>query len=191
MWDELLQWDRDAFIFLNNLGLSDYDSFWSIATEIYTWIPLFILFIFLLYKNYPQKEATMKMLTVISLAIFIGLITHWTKISVARLRPNNDIEINALIRILKSPTDFSFFSGHASSSFSITVLIFLFLRKKSKWTFLFFMWPLLFGSSRIYVGVHYPLDIIVGAVVGVLSALLFYGLYNRFFHREKTPLNFQ
>jgi undecaprenyl-diphosphatase len=119
-------------------------------------------------------------LTVLGLAIFITVITHLTKISVARLRPNNTEEINALIRIIKTPTDYSFFSGHASSSFSITMLVFLFLRKKVKWAILFFIWPILFAMSRIYVGVHFPIDIIVGMVVGLLSGWLFYWLYQRF-----------
>ncbi|MGD1944935.1 MAG: phosphatase PAP2 family protein [Croceivirga sp.] len=186
MWDDLLQWDRDTFIYLNALGVSKYDTFWSVITEIYTWIPLFIFFIYLLYQKYPKKEAAFRIITVIALAIFISLITHWTKISMARLRPNNEVEINTLIRILKNPSDYSFFSGHASSSFSITVLIVLFLIKKWKWSLLFFLWPILFCMSRIYVGVHYPLDVIVGGLVGIASGIVFFTLYNRFTKRV-TP----
>jgi undecaprenyl-diphosphatase len=59
-------------------------------------------------------------------------------------------------------------------------LVFLFLREKVKWVILFFIWPILFAMSRIYVGVHFPIDILVGTVVGLLSGLLFYKLYNRF-----------
>ncbi|MGY8915678.1 MAG: phosphatase PAP2 family protein [Flavobacteriales bacterium] len=103
-----------------------------------------------------------------------------TKEFVARLRPNNNEEINTIIRILRSPTGYSFFSGHASSSFSITTLVFLFLRPKFKWAWVFYIWPLLFTFSRIYVGVHYPVDILVGAMVGILSALMFYKLHQRF-----------
>jgi undecaprenyl-diphosphatase len=185
MWNELLQWDRETFIYLNSLGIESYDGFWSVVTEIHTWIPLFLFFIFLFFWKFSRKEALFSVLTVILLALFITLITHWTKVAVGRLRPNNDLEINALIRILKTPTDFSFFSGHASSSFSITVLVFLFLRKKWKWSVLFFIWPILFCLSRIYVGVHYPLDIIVGALVGTGSAFFFYFSYQRFFYPKR------
>lgn len=181
MWDDLLRWDRETFVYLNSLGIEFYDGFWSVITEIYTWIPLFLLFIFLFFRCYPRQEALPMVLTVVALAIFITMVTHWAKVSIARLRPNNNLEINGLIRILKFPTDYSFFSGHASSSFAITVLVFLFLRKKWKWAVLFFVWPLLFCLSRIYVGVHYPLDIIVGALVGTISAFLFYFLYQKFF----------
>lgn len=180
MLEKLLQWDRDTFIYLNSLGIEKYDGFWSTLTNITTWIPLFVLFLALLFLKFPKTEALYKFLTVLGLVIFITAITHWTKVSVARLRPNNTEEINTLIRILKSPTDYSFFSGHASSSFSITMLMYLFLRKKLKWAILFFIWPILFAMSRIYVGVHFPIDIIVGMMVGIFSGILFYLLYGRF-----------
>lgn len=180
MLEKLLQWDRDTFVYLNSLGIEKYDGFWSTVTNIATWIPLFVLFLVLVFVKFPKKDALHKFLTVLGLVVFVTAITHLTKISVARLRPNNTEEINTLIRILKSPTDYSFFSGHASSSFSITMLMYLFLRKKLKWAILFFIWPILFTVSRIYVGVHFPIDIIVGAIVGLLSGWLFYALYKRF-----------
>jgi len=185
MWEKLLQWDRDIFIYLNGLGFESFDGFWSIITEIYTWIPLFLFFIYLLFKYYPKQEALLKVFSLIALVIFITLLTHWTKTMVARLRPNNDTEINTFIRILKTPTDYSFFSGHASSSFAVTILIFLFLRKKFKWSFLFFIWPFLFCLSRIYVGVHYPMDIFFGAMVGILSGQAFFYGYHRVLGKQK------
>ena len=179
MWEELLQWDKDAFVYLNGLGRRPFDNFWSTITEIQTWIPLFLFFIVLFFWKHKKQEALLKVTAVVLLAVFITFLTHWTKVSVARFRPNNDLAINEFIRILKSPVDYSFFSGHASSSFAITVLVFLFLRPKIKWVSLFFLWPLLFSYSRIYVGVHYPTDIIIGALVGSLSGLLFYFLYKK------------
>ncbi|GMN10466.1 phosphatase PAP2 family protein [Croceitalea sp. MTPC9] len=180
MLEKLLQWDRDTFVYLNSLGIEKYDVFWATVTDITTWIPLYLLFIFLFFYKTSSKEGFFKLVSLIALAIFIIVITDLTKNYVARLRPNNDLEINTLIRILKSPMDYSFFSGHAASSFSITLLVFLILRKKYKWTIFFFLWPILFATSRIYVGVHFPVDIIVGILVGLLSGFLFYKLYKIF-----------
>ncbi len=180
MLEELLEWDRSTFIYLNGLGVETYDMFWTTITEISFWIPLFLLFGYLLYSTFSVREATSRLITLLLLVVFILFLTHWVKLGVSRLRPNNDVSVNTLIRILKSPTDFSFFSGHASSSFAITVLVYLFLRQRRKWVGLFFVWPILFSLSRIFVGVHYPMDIITGALVGVLSGLIFYKLYNRF-----------
>ncbi len=180
MFEKLLEWDRETFIHLNSLGIEKYDTFWSIVTAIPTWIPLFLLFGFLFFKYYPKKEARFMILTVLIMVLVVLTVTDLTKEVIARLRPNNDDEINSIIRILRSPTGYSFFSGHASSSFSITTLVFLFLRKHVKWTSIFYIWPLLFTTSRIYVGVHFPIDLIVGAFVGILSAWFFYRLHLRF-----------
>lgn len=176
MLEKLLKWDQEAFVCLNNLGIEQYDTFWSVITNITTWIPLYVFFMFVLLYKTGFKEGVLKVAFTIALAVFIIFITDLTKNYVARLRPNNTLEINTLIRILKSPTDYSFFSGHAASSFAITTFIFLTLRKRYKWTILFYIWPILFATSRIFVGVHFPLDIIVGIFVGMLSAFMFYKL---------------
>lgn len=178
MFDDLREWDRQAFIYLNSLGIEEYDSFWSIITEISTWTPLFIFIIVFFFIKFPRHQAINRVIVVVFLVVFIMLLTMVVKEWVARLRPNNNEDINSLIRILKSPTDYSFFSGHASSSFAVSTIVFLFLRKQFKWIILLFIWPFIFSLSRIYVGVHYPVDIIVGALVGIGSAIGFYMLFN-------------
>ena len=113
----------------------------------------------------------------IVLILVVTTVTDLTKEVVARLRPNNDEEINTLIRIVKSPTTYSFFSGHAASTVSIITLLCLFLKNRWKWVWIFYFWPLLMITSRIYVGVHYPIDLIVGTLVGLFFAFLIYQLY--------------
>ena len=178
MLKKLLEWDSDALIYLNNLGTEKYDFFWSTVTKINIWIPLFIIFIYLFLTKFPKKIALFKMVTVLFLVAFIMTVTNLTKEIVGRLRPNNEEAINSLLRIVHNPDGFSFFSGHASSSVAITTLVFLFLRTKFKWSWLFYTWPLFYASSRVYLSVHYPGDIIIGACIGVLSAFLFYKFYN-------------
>ncbi len=177
MLEWLLEWDRDFFIYLNALGIEEYDAFWSTITKFPTWIPLFVFIIYLFFKKYTKREAFFIIATILIMSLFVHTLTDLTKEVVARLRPNNDETINTVIRILRSPSGYSFFSGHSSSSFAITTIVFLFLRKNLPWAILFYIWPLLFATSRIYVGVHFPIDLIVGALVGMLSAWLFYRLY--------------
>jgi len=145
MLKKLIDWDIDTFVYLNSLGSEPYDFFWSTITTITTWIPLFILFFIFISLNNTKRETFFKTLTVILLIFFITSITGFTKELVQRLRPNNNIAINTFIRIVKDPSSYSFFSGHSSSSFSITTLIVLFLRKKVKWSWVFYTWPLLFA----------------------------------------------
>ncbi|WP_419212352.1 phosphatase PAP2 family protein [Maribacter sp. X9] len=177
MLDKILQWDREAFVYLNSLGIEQYDFFWSTVTKFPPWIPLFALFLSLYFIKFPKRNALLMITTLLVMVFFVMTLTDLTKHVVARIRPNNNEEINTLIRILRSPTGFSFFSGHASSSFSITTFVVLCLRKHFKWVYLFYLWPILFSLSRIYVGVHFPIDILTGALVGIVSAWLFYNLY--------------
>ncbi len=180
MWDRLLEWDRNTFIFLNSLGIEDYDAFWSFVTHTSSWAPLFVLFALLFLIKFSRKEALARILTTLLLFGCVMGLMYLTKEFVARLRPNNAQELNGIIRVLLRPEDYSFFSGHAANSFAITTLVVLFLRKRLPWVWVFFVWPLLFSLSRIYVGVHYPLDLIAGALVGTGLAFLFYRIFLRF-----------
>jgi undecaprenyl-diphosphatase len=180
MLKKLFEWDKEIFIYLNSLGLEEYDTFWTVATEIISWTPLFILFFVLIMMAYPGKEGLYRSLTVLLLLFLVLIATNLTKDFFERLRPNNDEQLRDLIRVLIQPKGFSFFSGHAATSFSITTLVYLFLRKKMNYTWLLFFWPLIFSFSRIYVGVHYPFDILIGTIVGILFAFLFYKGYGRF-----------
>ena len=177
MLDKILQWDRETFVYLNSLGIEQYDLFWSTVTKFPPWIPLFVLIISLFFVKFTKREALFMILTLLVMVLFVGTLTDLTKNLVARLRPNNDQEINALIRILRWPSGFSFFSGHASSSFSVITFVVLFLRHHFKWIYLFYIWPILFAMSRIYVGVHFPIDVMFGGLVGIFSAWMFYRLY--------------
>lgn len=180
MLEKLLAWDRETFIYLNGLGVEQYDEFWAIVTNGYTWAPLYLLFFFLVFLKYPKREA-FSISATIGLAICSVLaIMQFTKIFVARLRPSSDPDLNTLIRIIKTPGGYSFFSGHAATSFCLTTIVVLFLRKKLKWVWIFYLWPLLFAWSRIYVGVHYPLDLLVGATVGTIVAFLLYNGYQKY-----------
>lgn len=179
MLKHLLEWDRNTFIYLNNLGTEEYDLFWVITTNIASWIPLYILLFALIILKYPKKEAFFITCTIVLLLLCVLGLTDITKTYFERLRPNNDIEINSIIRVLKNPPGYSFFSGHASSSFSLSTIFFLFLRKKFSIIWLLFLWPFLFAYSRIYVGVHYPIDILTGAAVGILLGILFFLFYRK------------
>lgn len=187
MFEKLLESDKELFLYLNNSGAEPYDFFWIHITNIVTWIPLFILFLLLVFKTYHKKEAWIIVSFVVGALLFNLIFTEIIKELVERVRPNNDQDLKSIIRILKYPTNYSFFSGHASSSFAVTTIVVLFIKKKFKFSYLFFLWPLLFCFSRIYVGVHYPSDILMGTIVGFFIGIVFYRLYN--FMRPKFRIN--
>ena len=176
MLETLKHWDREIFVFLNSLGIEKYDTFWIFLTQSSTWYPLYFLFIFLIFYYYRGRKGAV---VIFFMLLTVGVTMVFTSIFkdyVARLRPNNVEAFSDLIRILQTPHNYSFFSGHASSSFSVTTFVVLSLRKYTKWIYLSYLWPLIFVLSRIFVGVHYPSDIFVGALVGTAFGFLFHFL---------------
>ncbi len=178
MLESLENWDLNLFIWLNSLGVEKFDDFWIFVTQIESWVPLFSFFFFLIFRFYGWKKGAIVLGSLLITTAATLLFTDLVKESIQRLRPNNVTALSSIIRVLQKPQDFSFFSGHASSSFTITTFMVLALRNKTKWMYLTVIWPLLFVMSRIYVGVHYPSDILVGAIVGTIFAVLgFYGFH--------------
>lgn len=180
MLEQLLEWDSEVLIFLNNLGSENFDAFWLLITKFNTWTPLYVVIIALIFRKFGRKEGFWMLLSYTSMLIFLRITVSGVKHAVGRLRPNNDESINMLIRIVYDPSSLSFFSGHAASSMAIATLAVLFLRKKIKWVHLIWVYTFLFTYSRIYLGVHYPVDIIVGWFVGFLFASLFYKMHKKF-----------
>ncbi|PZD79675.1 phosphatase PAP2 family protein [Mesonia sp. K7] len=179
MLEQLQEWDRQLFLYLNGLGVERFDHFWITVTQEETWIPLYFVFIGLLFFSYRGKKKFHAVLALFATFLITFGITRLIKAFIARVRPNNVDEFKDVIRILQQPEYYSFVSGHTSSSMAVTTFMVLLLRKKYKWVYVFYLWPLLFACSRVYVGVHYPGDLLGGAIVGVLIAIFCYKLFKK------------
>lgn len=183
MFKQLKEWDRELFIYLNGLGIEDFDSFWIFVTQEETWIPLYLVMFVLIFSSYKFKKAAIVCIGFLSSFLITFGLTRIIKATVARIRPNNVESLKEVIRVLQEPTYYSFVSGHTSTSMAITTFIVLSLRHKYKWIYLFYLWPLLFATSRVYVGVHYPSDLAAGACLGVLVAIILHKVIQYFLSR--------
>ena len=172
--DTIIEQDKELFIYLNSLGNETWDGFWVLVTNQFNWIPLFLFMFFLIFKAYGWKKGLLLVFIVAILVAFSDQFVNLIKNYFERLRPNNDTSINNLIRILKRPHSFSFVSGHATTSFAVTFFMIATLKKHYKYTLLFLIWPFLFAYSRIYVGVHFPIDIFLGMLLGLTIGFIFY-----------------
>ncbi len=179
MIEHLLQWDKDLFIYLNHLGNSNFDAFWLFFTNQKNWIFLY-LFIAGLYFYYLGWKKALVALIIIGLALgFCDQTTNLFKAYFHRLRPSDNPLLEGRIRELMHPHNKSFISGHASNS-TIFVWFSIFLLKKyTKYIYFLVIWWLIFMYSRIYVGVHYPADILGGITWGLLITLLISKLHHK------------
>ena len=175
--EELISLDKELFLFLNGLGSESYDEFWKIITKQLNWAPFILAVFYLVQRKIGWKNLGIVILFIAVLIAFTDQITNLFKYSFERLRPCNDTDVNGIARIIIHRDSFSFFSGHASNSMATTTFIFLLLRKHYKFAFLLFLFPLIFAFSRIYLGLHFPIDILVGYLFGATFGIAFYKLY--------------
>ena len=172
MLEYLSELDHTVFLFLNNLGSERWDGFWLFITKQLHWTPFFLFLLYLLVKNYGWKHVLVLVLIIALMLVFTDQTTNLVKNTFMRLRPCNDPTLEGFMREVKSSKSFSFFSGHASNSMASAVFIFALLRKYYRYAFLLFLWPLIFAYSRIYLGLHFPGDILCGYLFGILSGIL-------------------
>ncbi|PRZ25124.1 phosphatase PAP2 family protein [Flavobacterium granuli] len=177
MLEKIIALDTELLIFLNGLGSESYDSLWLIITKQINWIPLFLLFLYLIFKKIGAKQTLYLILFIALLLTFTDQVTNLFKNGFQRLRPCSNPEINTIIRVVKSSSSYSFFSGHAANSMAVAVFLYSLLKRYYKFAFLLFLWPLIFAYSRIYLGLHYPLDILCGYLFGTFSGFMFFKIY--------------
>ncbi len=167
MLDKIISIDKQLFVFLNGLGSEYYDAMWLLITKQFAWTPLFLVVFFLLLRKLGWKQLGIVLIFVALLILVSDQTANFFKNSTQRLRPCNDPEIMSLIRIVQDRDTFAFFSGHATSSMACAVFLFTLFRQHFKIPLLLFLFPLIFAYSRIYLGLHFPLDILTGYVFGI------------------------
>lgn len=165
-------------LFLNNLGSEQWDGFWLFITKQFYWSPLFAVVFYFLIKKIGWKQFGILIVFVALLILATDQLTNLFKYSFERLRPCNDPTLEGQIREVLVRKSFSFFSGHASNSMATTTFFFLIFRKYYKYSFLLFLFPLIFAYSRIYLGLHFPSDILTGYLFGIFTGALFYRIYS-------------
>tara|TARA_B100000929_G_scaffold137213_1_gene108686 strand:+ start:593 stop:1156 length:564 start_codon:yes stop_codon:yes gene_type:complete len=173
--ESLIELDKALFVFLNSLGHESIDFIWLLITDKRSSIPLYFFLLIYLYKKLSTKDFLKYLLIVTLLILFTDQTSGFFKDYFQRLRPCHDPEINSYIRIVKKGCGglYSFFSSHAANTFALATFYYILLRKYSYFFKFLFVWALIVSYSRIYVGVHFPIDILFGICFGTFSGYIF------------------
>lgn len=178
MFENLINLDKRALVYLNSLGSSEWDSFWLYVTNQRHWAPVFIVVLFLFFKFLGWKKGLFSLLFIAFFVAFSDQFVNMIRSVFERLRPNNDPNISEGLRTFINPQSYSFISGHATTSMALTIFSIHVLRGFTKYIYIFLLFPLFFAYSRLYLGVHFPLDILVGSSVGFLLGIAAYRLFS-------------
>jgi undecaprenyl-diphosphatase len=179
--DFFLQSDHDLFLLLNGVHTHWLDVVMYWVTFKFTWIPLYMLLLAVTIRT-EHKRSIAIIVTVIAAVVLADKITSGLmKPYFMRLRPCHDPSFTGLIHEVGNCGGlFGFASSHASTSFAVAVTWFLLLREKVRHMGWLLLWAALYAYSRVYVGVHYPGDILVGALIGSCVGVIFVKLHNTF-----------
>ena len=185
---QLIELDKEVLLALNGNHSLFWDGFMWTATKTITWIPLAIALLYVIFKNNKLQQAAT---ILISIALCVTLADQITsgfcKPFFERLRPTQDPEMMYLVHTVNGYRGgmYGFMSSHAANTFAVAMFVSLLVHN---WlmTLSVFSWAMIATYSRIYLGVHYPGDILCGATVGILVASLLYGGYYYVYKRKNT-----
>lgn len=172
--------DSQLFLFLNGFHADWLDPIMIAITQMWAWLPIYLFLIYLVVKQYGKHYWMIFLAIGFVVLCSDQLSSHVCKPVFQRLRPCYNIDLQDLIYLPKGKAGghYGFVSSHAANTFAIGTFLTAALRKNTKWIgWLLFVWAFLSSYSRIYIGYHYPGDILCGAVLGILIGLIIWKLY--------------
>ena len=172
--------DSDLFLFLNGLHSEWMDKVMSFITDMWVWLPIYLLLIYWTIKQYGKRCWWVFLALGLVVLCSDQLASHVCKPLFQRLRPCYNIDFQDLIHLPKGMAGgrYGFVSSHAANTFAVATFLTPTLRKYRAWpAIVLFLWASISSYSRIYIGYHYPGDIIAGAILGLLVGMIFWKLF--------------
>ena len=189
--EEIIQFDKHLLLMVNGSDSLFLDSLILTLTNALTWIPLYVGLLYMVIRSNPTVRDVVLILVAAGCCVLLAgaVDDELVKPTVARWRPTHDPEIGSLVDVVNNYRggNYGFFSAHAANTFSIAIFFSLLVRQRLLTIFLV-CWSLINCYTRLYLGVHYPGDILVGLCWGGFVGWLVYRLYCRITIPVKYPL---
>jgi len=180
MLDFLLNTDTKLFLLINGWHTPFFDVVMTYISAKLFWLPLYLLLLWLIIRDYGKKTFVLLLFIAAVLALTDQVSVHLFKNVFQRLRPCHNESLAALVHTVNNHCGgkYSFVSSHATNVFGIVAFMFGLLGKRYKWLiWILLAWGVLVMYSRVYLGVHYPADVVAGAVVGMIIGSLMLSAY--------------
>lgn len=190
--ETLMSIDVSVLTFFNGSSSLFLDSLVSLLTMGVTWIPLYVALLYLVVKNNETMPQIGLVVGCVVLCVLLcgGVDDAVIKPAVGRLRPCNDPLVKGALQLIGSgPLDCSFFSAHAANTMSIAVFFIMLVRNRLlSWVLL--IWSLLNAWTRLYLGYHYPSDVLVGLLYGAAAGGIVYLLFRKLYFKISPRLHY-
>lgn len=186
--DALLQLDRDFLLFLNSFHSPFWDNFFWIVTSITVWIPMYAAIAWVIFKRVGLQGIWALLAIVLTITLCDQVSSSFFKPFFERFRPSWEPALEGIVRLVNERRGgyYGFVSSHATNTFGLAILTSLLFRK-SYFTIFIFSWAFIKSYSRIYMGLHYPGDMIGGIILGLTIGISVYYLY-KWLTNKYTPL---
>jgi undecaprenyl-diphosphatase len=183
MMDKLAELDRELFIALNGLHREWLDQAMYFLTQTAAWAPLYLIFLYLIFRVHGRNAWVFLIGIAITVALADQITSTLMKPYFQRLRPSHEPSLTGLVHGVNNYVGgkFGFASSHAANTIGVATFIFLLLRHRFRWIAWIFLWAIFVSYTRIYLGVHYPGDIIVGGLIGSIIAWISYRVSSNMF----------
>lgn len=177
MIELIKHYDQIAFYYINGLWHNDTaDIIMPFMRKASNWIPLYFGLLVYIFWNYSKYFWKILLFLILTVSLSDSISSHLIKKTVKRPRPCNEVSMQKpALMLVHCGSGYSFTSSHAANHYALSAALSLSIfRRKKRWQAIFFTWAACIAYAQVYVGVHFPLDVLCGAILGIIIATLTY-----------------
>lgn len=190
MLETLIELDKELLLFLNSFHTPWLDPIMFWITKTLFWLPLYLFLLFLVIKNF-KKDAWIVLIGIAITILLADQITSgFMKPFFARLRPSREPSLQGLVHLVNGYTGgkYGFASSHAANTFATALFFWLLFKDRYRWVWILFVWAVVMTYTRIYLGAHYPGDILVGLLIGLGAAWTGFKIQQKIWNKRKLKI---